>query len=118
AYVDEVYAIFHRDLVASKPCYKGRPVTLRVDPRHDGKVWAFWHCISDGPDEAERIPDPRRLERIAWIRPLIEHVGQPGLDDWVTERGSDLRTCLWLAESYLVVLAHRAWHYRLITAYC
>src|ERR1700682_5971419 len=41
----------------------GAICTQSVESPYDGKEWAFWHCISDGPEDAERLPDLRRLER-------------------------------------------------------
>ena len=61
------------------------------DPTCKGKEAGFWHCVSEGSDEEERIPDLRRCERIAWVRSLIEHAGAPGVDVWVARKGRDNR---------------------------
>ena len=76
--------------------------------------------ISEGADEAERIPDFRRCERIAWPRPLIEHEGEPEVLVWCEPRGSnDDRIHIYLPdERYLVVLADRGNYILPWTAFC
>ncbi|MNH30689.1 hypothetical protein D3C79_909980 [compost metagenome] len=41
---------------------------LKRHPVIQGKEATFWHMISEGNDEAERLPDLRRCERIRWPR--------------------------------------------------
>ncbi len=116
-YVNAVFAIFHRDFIASKPQFQGKWVGCRQDPIYDGKEAGFWHCVSEGSDEDERLPDLRRCERIGWIRPVIENVGHSTIDVWVSRKGREPRPHLWLGETYLVVLGDRGRYFQLITAH-
>jgi len=123
-YINEVYAIFHRDLIESQPKYERLWVRCRRDPICDGKEAGFWHCISYGKDEKERMPELQRCERISWVRSVIENYNRPEVDNWTNKRGSDIRHLLWVDENYLVVLAERIRkrdgfkYMQLITAYC
>src|SRR5690625_5054274 len=72
-YFQVIYEIFHRDFVTSKPTFRGVRLGLKRHPEYDGKPATFWHMISEGSVEAERTPDLRRCERIAWPRPVIEN---------------------------------------------
>lgn len=124
AYIDAVYATFERDLVISQPKFERCWVRCRRDPLYDSKVAGFWHCVQEGPDEAERTPDIRRCERVGWIRPVIDHADDPLIDTWENERKGDKRRLLWFREEYLVVMAERTRerddfrYFQLITAYC
>ncbi|MBN1513880.1 MAG: hypothetical protein JXB13_17825 [Phycisphaerae bacterium] len=120
-FIDAVYAIFHRDFIASQPQFEGKWVRCRRDPIYDGKEAGFWHCTSEGRDEAHRTPDLRRCERIAWVRATIENSHDSTIDVWVRNDGrTGLKTHLWFNEKYLVVLGQRkkGERYQLITAFC
>lgn len=107
-YFDEVYRLFCADFVDDKPCFRGQRLGLKRHPEYDGKSATFWHMISEGSVEAEREPDLRRCERIAWPRPHIENDTDTALKVWVEKRGSDKRIHIWHeAEEYLVVLNKR-----------
>jgi len=54
-YCDLVYGEFHADFIASQPKYCGKWVRCRRDPLHDGKEAGFWHCVSEGLDEASAL---------------------------------------------------------------
>ena len=123
-YIEEVFALFHRDFIQSQPQFDGCWVRCRRDPMFDGKEAAFWHCVSEGGDEAHRTPDMRRCERIGWIRAVIEHAGEPLVNHWTNRRGSETRHVLWFREEFLIVLGERTRrrdgfrYFQLITAYC
>ena len=105
-YEAALYAFFRADFIASAPTYDGRRVGLKRHPMIDGKEATYWHCISEGKTEADRVPDLRRCERIRWPRPCIEHPAE--LKIWIEDRNGEGRIHLWLEpEGYLVVLAIR-----------
>lgn len=108
-YLAAIYAAFRNDFVASKPSFRGRRLGLKRHPEYDGKEATFWHMISEGSVEEDRIPDFRRCERIRWARPLIEHHAEPEVLVWTEPRGAnDDRIHIYLPdERYLVVLADR-----------
>ena len=107
-YLDALYAYFKKDFVDGKPVFRGQRLGLKRHPLSQGKEATFWHMISEGKGEDERLPDFRRCERIRWPKPTIEHSGEPVIKVWENERRGETRICLWLeAEEYLVVLAKR-----------
>lgn len=125
AYVEAVYARFKDDMLTNQPKFDGMWVRSRRDPIYDGKYAGFWHCVSEGKDEAERTPDLRRCERIGWLRPVIvEAHAAEEIDVWRNQRQRDTRRLLWFNEEYLVVLAERTrqrdgfQYMQLVTAYC
>ena len=118
AYLDALYEYFKGDFVDNTPVLAGLRVTLKRHPIEKGKEATFWHLISEGKSEHDRLPDLRRCERIRWPRPMIEHYAQPPLKIWENERKGEKRICLWCEEEeYLVVLAKRRGYLILWTAY-
>lgn len=77
-YLDILYEIFKKDFIEDKIMYEGKYVNFRKAPM-DGKYeHTFIHLthkdeyhLSDNPND--RIPDPRRSERISWNKAIIEH---------------------------------------------
>ena len=117
-YCDRVYGEFHRDFVASRPTFHGRWVGVSRNRVVKRKEVAFWHCISAGEVEADRLPDLRRCERIRWPRKMLEAVGTGRVKWWRRRRGAKRRAYVALADfSYLVVLEEMSSHCVLVTAY-
>lgn len=107
-YIEVIYAVFKRDFVDSKPTFWGRPLRLKRHPIEQGKEATFWHMISEGKCEADRLPDLRRCERIAWVRQLIERVPCPELRVWRQQRNHENRIAIAVENfSYIVILAER-----------
>ncbi len=77
-YVDILYSIFKKDFIYSKPIFEGKGVNFRKAPM-DGKYeHTFIHLthkdeFHKSSDPNDRIPDPRRAERIGWNRAIIEN---------------------------------------------
>ena len=77
-YLEEIYKIFKKDFVNTKPIFENKIVNFRRAPM-DGKYeHTFTHLThkdeyhnSDNPND--RIPDPRRAERIGWNRAIIDN---------------------------------------------
>jgi hypothetical protein len=117
-YLDALYGFFQQDFVRSKPVFRGETLALKRHPVVQSKEATFWHIISGGPQEAGRVPDLRRCERVRWPRPVIEHADEPVLKVWRNQRGAEARVCLWFeGEEYLVVLARREGYLLFWTAY-
>jgi hypothetical protein len=117
-YVAALYTFFKQDFVDSQPAFQGAPVALKRHPMSQGKEATFWHLISEGSEEEERLPDLRRCERIRWPRPIVEHSPGPPIKVWENKRHGETRICLWLEScEYLVILAKRRGHVLLWTAY-
>lgn len=98
--------------------FRGEKLALKRDRLIEGKEATFWHIISEGRQEAERLPDLRRCERVRWPRPVVDHADAPELKVWCNHRHGEERVCLWFeAQDYLVVLARRKRYLLLWTAY-
>ena len=72
-YERALYKQFERDFVKSHPLLDGVKVSFRREPMDQGKVATFWHLISEGKIEGDRLPDLERCERIGWPKAIIEH---------------------------------------------
>jgi len=117
-YVSALYKYFKRDFVDSTPSFRGTQLALKRHPMAQGKEATFWHLISSGDSEEDRLPDLRRCERVRWPRPVIEHSDRPGIKVWTNRRKREKRICLWFETvEYLVVLAVRKGYVLLWTAY-
>jgi hypothetical protein len=116
-YINEVFAIFYKDFIETQPKFRNKWIRCRRDPMHDGKEAGFWHCTSEGLDEANRKPDLRRCERIRWIRAIIENSSDEKVLIWTTRKNYDLRTHLWYDGKFLIVLGNRKKCFQLITTF-
>jgi len=122
-YLESVYGIFHNDFIRTQPKFQDCWVRCRRDPLEFGKEAGFWHCTSCGEDEMQRTPDLRRMERIQWVRAILDHPDDGAVNIWATMGGTDKRWCLWFREEYIVVIAERIRkrdefrYFQLITAY-
>ena len=117
-YLEVIYAFYKQDFVEEKPVYLGRELAVKRHPMVDGKEATFWHIISEGKKESERLPNMRRCERIRWSRPIIEHVDEPKIKIWENQRRGETRILIWFEEKeYLIVLAERKSYLLFWTAY-
>jgi hypothetical protein len=108
AYCEAIYALFKADFIDSSPFFQGQKLGLKRHPVIAGKEATFWHMISEGDKEEDRIPDFRRCERIRWPRPIIENHSNPALKVWTEKRKGEERIHIWLEhDGYLVVLNKR-----------
>jgi hypothetical protein len=107
-YEDVLYGHFCDDFVARPPSFRGRRIGLKRFPLDKGKEATFWHLISEGQVEAERLPDMRRCERIRWPRPMIHNSESNSLRIWRQERRGEQRVAIALCDfTYVVILAER-----------
>jgi hypothetical protein len=117
-YVEVLYKYFRQDFIDDKPSFRGTKLALKRYPMDQGKEATFWHLISEGNNEEDRLPDLRRCERIRWPRPIVEHSDSSGIKVWENKRRRETRICIWFeAVEYLVVLAVRRGYILLWTAY-
>lgn len=117
-FFEAVYLLFVRDFVNSKPTYRSQVLQLKSHPFIDGKEYTFYHFTHDGKIEAERLPNIRRMERIAWPRPIIINSPDADLKVWENKRGNKTRILiLHEKESYLVILEKRKKYILPWTAY-
>ena len=72
-YFAAIYEAFINDFIKNKTFYGTEQIHLKKHPIIEGKEATFWHLISTGKKESERIPDLRRCERIKWPSSIIQH---------------------------------------------
>jgi hypothetical protein len=92
-YLAALYDFFRQDFVDDKPLFEGKSLAVKRLPTSQGKEATFWHLISEGRQEEERLPDLRRCERIRWIRRIIETRSRPcsqGLGERTARGDEDL----------------------------
>lgn len=125
SYLELLYRYFEADFIHSKPRWPNKRVGVKRQPEEQGKAATFWHFISEGSVEADRVPDLRRCERIRWPKPVMDSFDdtQPKAVSqivwWKTERKGEERYVLALADfSYVVVVADRGTYVLPWTAYC
>lgn len=122
SYLEAVYDVFKRDFIYDGAMFRNRIISIKNHPVEQGKEASFWHLISEGNTEEERIPDIRRCERIPWLKPIIQGVDSEKVKSWPSTRHRDQRSgrrlVLSLPDfSYVVILADRRDYVLLITAY-
>lgn len=105
AYLEAVYECFKNDFLHNRPSFRGVRLGLKKLPISQDKEATFWHMTSEGDDEATRVPDLRRLERIKWPAPMINNSTHPYLKVWENTRGDKTNILIFHEdEDYLVVL--------------
>lgn len=123
-YLDAIYELYLDEVIRNALTFKGKPVRARFNPATHDKGFSFWHVISTGEKEADRIPDLRRCERIKWIRWTITKANQSHQEivSWTNartlKRGTAQRTVIYCdAVSFVVILEERNDYYLLVTAF-
>jgi hypothetical protein len=108
-YLDAVYGVFCLCFIGTNLTFNGKRVGLKRHPVEKGKEATFWHLISDGKIEEDRVPDMRRCERIGWPRAIIDNCGDRCLKTWSElVNGKNQRIHIFCEEAeYLFVLADR-----------
>ncbi|MGD9893304.1 MAG: hypothetical protein AB7R89_29230 [Dehalococcoidia bacterium] len=121
-YIDAVYAVFERDFIQNLLLLQGKPVRYRWRDRGqdppEQKASTFWHVVTAGGPDIDRLPDLRRCERIGWICAMIAAAGSGGVNAWVTDDRGERRVLIALPDfSHVVVLADRDSYVLLVTSY-
>lgn len=118
-YLDLVYSAYTRDFSTPLPSFQGLLVHPKREPLQDGRCGTFWHVTSQ-TDKGARVICPRRCERIQWIRPMIA-ASNDHTRVYAYPVGHDRGEIRWeiaLTDfSYVVVVAARAGHFLLWTAF-
>lgn len=118
-YESVVYETFYNTFECKKFYWNNKPIYQKKHPLYKEKSGTFWHIVSSGNVEEERLPDLRRYERIAWPAYILEMCEEClELRVWKNKRGGKTRVLLWcVKEDYLVVLDERKEFYLFWTAY-
>lgn len=115
-FIEEVYNCFVRDFLDDfnrrQLQFEGITLSLRRHPLVRGKEASFWHLVSTGKIEDERVIDFDRCECIGWARAIIDNANDPEIKRWENTRDGNTNICLWLeSENYIVVLGKRNGYY-------
>lgn len=126
-YESILYSIFCDDFINTHPVFEGKQVNIRKHPQVDNREQTFYHVTSkDYHADADRCPDPKRCERIRWIRAFIENYhcdplkceACDGIKVWDEAYGNNSRVFLLSEEeNYMVVIERRVQYVLLITAF-
>lgn len=121
-YVDELFDIYINEIVNNSSLrFNTLPIRTRFKPdTEDGKGYGFWHIISDGKVEEDRVPDMDRCECLPWIPYCITEAKQPPspIHWWKNKRGSRTHiVILFEEEGFVVILGEREGYYMLVSAY-
>lgn len=117
---DALYRLFRRDFIESQPVYQ-RHIVWFFPEIEDGKEQIFWHLTSRNDKETgERLPDPRRSERLPWVRSTLDQAQRPEVLAWDHEEADGtIKTYVWLENYDFVVILKKYpdGRRRLITAF-
>ena len=119
SYLNGLYQIYLNEIVNGELYFKQLKVNSRRTPETQEKHFGFWHVISEGKTEADRLIDLRRCERLRWIAYLITHLEiDPEISWWENKRANNTNVVIWHErENFAVILGTRKNYYVLLTAY-
>lgn len=127
SYEETIYQVFSSDFITTQPEFEKKPVNIRRQPLVGNREQAFFHVTSkEYTTQTERCPDPKRCERIRWIRAFIENYacdpanceGCSGIKVWAEPFKMYTRVhILSEEENYMVIVERRETYNLLITAY-
>lgn len=119
-YEEILYSYFKNDFIDNRLIkFMGLRMGLKKYPTYKNKEATFWHFISEGEEESERVPDLRRCERIRWPRPIMENIEDQTVRMWENIRGNEKNICLCYGDwEYLIVLRKRKDYILPWTTYC
>lgn len=120
--IEAAYNIFLDELFNMKVLYNSKPIFFFVHPINDGYKQGFYHCTTTKSNSnSRRIHDIYRLERVNWIKPIIENVDcrEPrcsGVYNWC-ERTTG-RHYLYMADfRYVIILEEKKNVFNFITSF-
>lgn len=116
-YLEALYERFTLDFLNGLPKVAGLPMGLKRHPLSQGKEATFWHFISEGKKEEDRIISPRRCERLCWVRPMIDAIGSDQVLAWVEDRPERSIIVTVSDFSFKLVIARRDGYFLPYTAY-
>lgn len=110
-YEEIIYSVYLETFEWEKFIWENKPIVQKKHPEYKDKAATFWHIISSGSNEQERIPDLRRYERIAWPAFILKYCKDNCSDIlmWKNTRRGKTRILLWCKTiKYVVILDERA----------
>lgn len=128
SYIDDAaleaaaWMAFQQDFTAA-PGFRSELVHINRQPHpaRSDRQHSYWHAVTEGqPETARTTPVAERLERIPWVRPIIENEACPqsSIKVWSNRRGSSTHICIWFNRiNYLIILKRLRTNYLLKTTY-
>ena len=120
-YEDTIYQIFKSDMIDHRPTFNGKPVDIIHEKLYKNKERSFWHIISEGEGDLNRLPKMERCEKVGWVKPLILDKGNcEHYKLWIRyhDQSKKNRYYIWCTDiQYMVILEDRHSHYKLISAF-
>lgn len=122
-FVKALYIVFDKDFKKVWPRFRTCPVwhdhRIESGDRY-GFEEGFWHLVSRDEwvwnpksrrKEKDRLPEFDRAGRLPWARPIIDHEAAVEMLTWDfdqdTNRGTTVRTYVWLKDHDYVVILER-----------
>ncbi|MBI5636494.1 MAG: hypothetical protein HZA03_00835 [Nitrospinae bacterium] len=120
-FIDTAYQVYKGDFIDNSPHFLGKRVIIDRRNLDGGYVEGFWHVVQrDMGGGGERYTDFQRLERVPWIKPLIENHTAEGVEYRRCLEGKRETRHYILAPSknYVVILGEKKGAIFLVTAFC
>ena len=121
-YYENVFAVFKKDFIESRPYFKDKPIGLQKEPMVNNKPQTFYHMTTEEKVGAEkkknRVIAIDRCERIKWNRAIIDS-NYVGLKIFPEERNRGRKNLvIWFSEmNYVIILRKAPTYFVFITAY-
>jgi hypothetical protein len=125
-YVNHLYDLFCDDFLLNTVYFGQYEVDLLQTFQYKGKEETFWHVISTessavkgGRHVKEKRIDLKRLERIRWIKEIIENYSDGSILMWADTSYPEPRIHIWYNKEYVVILILKKSkpYYQLLTAF-
>ncbi|MDQ6739301.1 MAG: hypothetical protein M3021_02745, partial [Actinomycetota bacterium] len=117
-HLDAVYGWFRQDFFDHQTLYQGMPCAVRATLAPEGREAGFWHLVTSTDANGRRNLATNRLERIRWIRAVIESAGTDRVASWRYQRNGEERVACALADfSYFIGLVNTGSLLILVTAF-
>ncbi len=119
-YENAVYNAYLNSYSQKQFTYNSKPIREKRHPLIAGKSCTFWHIVSSGTNEDNKLPDFNRYETVSWPGFILSYC----LDNcssklvWKNKRGSHTRVLIYCQDiDYLVVLDEHEDYYLFWTGY-
>ena len=120
-YYEEVYKLFKKDFIDSRPIFNNKNIGLQKEPMVNGKPQTFHHITTEDIIKKEckvREISIDRCERIAWNKAIIES-DYIGLKIFKETRSHNRKNIvIWFVEKdFVIILRDAETYYVFITSY-
>lgn len=120
SYEDAIYQVFLKSFSYKKFTYCSKRIVEKKYPLVSEKSGTFWHIISTGDNESNKLPDFNRYETIAWPGFILDYClcNCQSLLIWEAKKKGKVRVHIYCREiEYIVVLEKHTEYYIFWTAF-